>query len=263
MSEDQAPHRSAMARAIALLFLALAFAGFAALGAWQVQRLHWKHALIARVESRVHAEAAAPPARAAWPAVTAESDEYRRVFVNGRYLRDQDTRVQALTELGAGWWLLSPLRTDGGDIIFVNRGFVPVDGHVQPPPQGQVSITGLLRITEPNGGFLRSNAPDEDRWHSRDVVAIAHTRGLPADRVAPYFIDAELDSTQDASGWPRAGMTVIAFRDHHLQYALTWFAMALLTAGAGTWLFVSGRRLRQHQAGSTGTFRNADHAAGR
>ena len=213
--------RRPILRVVFGLALVLAFAGFTALGVWQVQRLGWKHALIARVDARVHAEPTAPPARANWPAIDADSSEYLRLRVSGRFLDVPDTRTQAVTGLGAGWWLLSPLRTDGGDIIFVNRGFVPVDGHVQPPPQGQVSITGLLRITEPNGGFLRSNVPDEDRWHSRDVVAIARTRGLPADRVAPYFIDAERDSTQDASGWPRAGMTVIAFRDHHLQYALT------------------------------------------
>ena len=213
--------RRPILRVVFGLALVLAFAGFTALGVWQVQRLGWKHALIARVDARVHAEPTAPPARANWPAIDADSSEYLRLRVSGRFLDVPDTRTQAVTGLGAGWWLLSPLRTDGGDIIFVNRGFVPVDGHAQPPPQGQVSITGLLRITEPNGGFLRSNVPDEDRWHSRDIVAIARTRGLPADRVAPYFIDAERDSTQDASGWPRAGMTVIAFRDHHLQYALT------------------------------------------
>ena len=227
---------------VALLFLALAFAGFTALGIWQVQRLHWKHALVARVESRIHAPAVQAPTRDRWPAVTAESGEYRRVFVRGRYLQDRDTRVQALTGLGAGWWLLSPLRTDAGDIVLVNRGFVPDDAAASPPPSGELRVEGLLRASEPEGRVLRRNDPAHERWYSRDVAAIAATRGLAG--AAPYFIDA--DALPGFAGWPRGGMTVVAFRDAHLQYALTWFALALLTAFFA-WRLLSGERhLRHH-----------------
>ena len=238
---DSAAPRGAMARAVALLALALAFAGFCGLGIWQVQRLHWKHALVARVDGRIHAAAVAPPARDRWAAVTAESDEYRRVSVRGRYLQGHDTRVQALTELGAGWWLLSPLRMDGGDVVLVNRGFVPDDAIGSPPPAGEVRVAGLLRIDEPGGRVLRRNDPGHDRWYSRDVAAIAARRGLGM--VAPYFIDA--DAGADRQAWPRGGMTVVHFRDHHLQYALTWFGLALLAAFA-MWKVSGERRLRHH-----------------
>ena len=77
-------------RLVALALLALAFAGFCALGVWQVQRLHWKHALIARVEGRLHAVAVSAPNHDRWPAITAEGDEYRRVFVSGRYLQGRE-----------------------------------------------------------------------------------------------------------------------------------------------------------------------------
>ena len=177
-ARDDATPRSATVRAVALLFVALAFAGFVALGLWQVQRLHWKHALIARVDSRIHAAAVPAPARPHWPAVTAESDEYRRVFVQGRFLHGRDTRVQALTELGAGFWILTPLRTDAGDIVLVNRGFMPVDGATSPPAADAVRIEGLLRITEPDGRVLRRNDPASERWYSRDVAAITRSRAL-------------------------------------------------------------------------------------
>ena len=235
---------------IALLFLALAFAGFCALGVWQVQRLHWKHELIARVDSRIHARPVPAPARSEWPDITADSAEYRRVAVLGRYLADHDTRVQALTELGAGWWLLSPLRTGVGDIVLVNRGFVPDDGIASSPPAGAVRVEGLLRISEPNGRVLRRNDAASDRWFSRDVAAIAAKRGLRDD--APYFIDADADANMPRDAWPRGGMTVVSFRDHHLQYALTWFGLALLTLFAAWTLVSAERRLRHHA-------RDADH----
>jgi surfeit locus 1 family protein len=249
-----APRRPLL-RALFAAAIAVAFAGFASLGVWQLQRLEWKRDLVARVEARIHAEPVAAPARDAWDAVDAERSEYLRVRLEGRFLEVPATRTQAVTALGGGWWLLSPLRLDGGDIVLVNRGFVPAGAAADDPPAGRVAVTGLLRLAEPGGGFLRRNAPAEDRWHSRDVAAIAAARGLPEGRVAPYFVDAERDPA--VGGWPRGGMTVVRFRDHHLQYALTWFAMALLSAAAGAWLFVSERRLRHHRGRpSPGT----DHA---
>ena len=98
-------------------------------------------------------------------------------------------------------------------------------------------MTGLLRVTEPNGGFLRANDPASNRWSSRDVEAIARARGL-AD-VAPYFIDA--DAASDPGAWPRGGLTVIRFPNSHLVYALTWFGMALLSL-AGMGLVLRERR---------------------
>lgn len=235
-----------MRTTVFLVALALAFCGFTALGAWQVQRLHWKHELVARVDARIHAEPVAPPPRNDWPKASAIRDEYRRVVVAGEYLRDNDTRVQAVTERGPGWWLLTPLREDDGDTILVNRGFAPDDWKTDvAPPAGHVRVVGLLRMSEPRGAFLRSNDAAHDRWYSRDVTAIARARNLGD--VAPWFIDAERDAA--APEWPAGGMTVVRFRDQHLQYALTWFALAALTVFAGWRVFYTSRdagRPRHH-----------------
>ena len=102
---------------------------------------------------------------------------------------------------------------------------------------GEQTVTGLLRVTEPRGGFLRANDPASNRWRSRDVEAIARAHGL-AD-VAPYFIDA--DAASDPGAWPRGGLTVIRFPNSHLVYALTWFGMALLSL-AGMGLVLRERR---------------------
>ncbi|HEV7270239.1 SURF1 family protein [Pseudoxanthomonas sp.] len=222
--------------------LAVAFCGFIALGVWQLQRMAWKHDLIARVDARIHAAAVPAPSRARWASVSDANDSYRRVSVSGRFLPDSETRTQAVTELGGGFWLLQPLQTDDGDYVLVNRGFVPIGGAVSPAPDGRVVVEGLLRMSEPEGGFLRRNVPAQDRWYSRDVVAIARKHRLPAEGVAPFFIDADRDPA--VREWPRGGMTVVTFRDSHLSYALTWFGMALLTLVGGGLLVASERRLR-------------------
>jgi surfeit locus 1 family protein len=221
-----------VAGSVAVLFFGL----FLALGTWQVQRRAWKLDLIARVEQRVHAPATPAPGPSQWPNVTAAMDEYRHVTATGTFLDASQTLVQAVTDLGPGYWVLTPLRAVDGSIVLVNRGFIPADdrNHVQPasvplagtragaapanpalpnarssgaPASGESvsppsTITGLLRMTEPGGGFLRHNNPGGNQWYSRDVQAIAAAHGLT--HVAPYFIDAAgpprdaEDSTRDA-----------------------------------------------------------------
>lgn len=226
--------------------LLVSFAGFTALGIWQLQRLGWKHALMARVEARLQAPPVAAPRRERWADVSVQSDEYRRVRLSGHWLPDLATRTLAVTELGGGSWELLPLKTDDGDYVLVNRGFVPAGQASDVPPTGRVQVQGLLRISEPSGGFLRRNHPATGRWYSRDVAAIAREQGLPAARVAPYFVDADVGQAAANSDWPRGDMTVVKFRDHHLSYALTWFGLALLTLMAGGYLLASERRLRHH-----------------
>ncbi|MGY4303231.1 surfeit locus 1 family protein [Bradyrhizobium sp. USDA 4369] len=204
-----------------------------ALGVWQVERRAWKLDLIARVEQRVHADAVPAPGPAMWPAINRAGDEYRRVTVSGRFLHDRETLVQALTVEGPGYWVVTPLQTADG-VVLVNRGFVPADrrdatSRAAGNPDGPAAVTGLLRISEPGGGFLRHNDPAANRWYSRDVAAIATTRGLS--NVAPFFVDA--DATPNPGGYPVGGLTVIAFPNNHLVYALTWFTLALMLAGAG------------------------------
>ena len=242
------PKRARPVWALALFgLLALAgVAGLTALGIWQLERRVWKLDLIERVDARIHASPVPAPGPEAWPSVSAASDEYRRVAVTGHLLNDRETLVQAVTDLGGGFWVMTPLVTDRGFTVLVNRGFVPPEkrdpaSRAEGQPQGEVSVTGLLRLTEPKGGFLRSNDPAAGRWYSRDVAAIAASKGL--ERVAPYFIDA--DGTRNSGGWPVGGLTVVSFPNSHLSYALTWFALDLMLIGAVLYVVRSEMRRRR------------------
>lgn len=241
---DRQPSRSTpLRRGVLLLVLAALFAGLLALGDWQLARRAWKLELIERVERHLLAAAVPAPGPAQWSTV-GRDDEYRRVTVTGRFAHDRETCTQAVTVRGPGCWVLTPLRTDAGDWILVNRGFVDPahrDPATRGPGQveGPTTLVGLLRLSEPGGGFLRANDPAIGRWTSRDVVAIARARGLTADRVAPYFIDASATET----GGPIGGMTVVQFRNSHLVYALTWYALALLAALGAIRIWRRDRRI--------------------
>lgn len=217
-----------MKRLILIALALFATLGFVALGVWQVERRTWKLDLIAKVEARTHA--------APVPIADARGEEYRRVTLTGSFLNDRPTWVQALTECGAGFWLLTPMRTGQGTVL-VNRGFVP-DRAPRRGPDGPATVTGLLRLSEPGGGFLRANDPAAGRWYSRDVAAIARARNLGP--VAPFFVDA--DATPNPGGYPLGGLTVVQFNNNHLVYALTWFGLAGLSAFAAFLLLRSRAR---------------------
>ncbi len=228
-----------MAAAVGLFL----FIGFISLGVWQLQRLTWKLDLIARVERRVQVAPVDSPGPAFWPGITRAADEYRHIQLNGRFVRGKDSFVQAVTVKGPGFWLLTPLRSDAGFVVLVNRGFVP-QGWAPSPPDAlgrespRVRITGLLRMSEPKGAFLRANHPRDDHWYSRDVGEIAQAKGLVS--TAPYFIDA--DATPLRKGWPLGGLTVIHFRNSHVIYAFTWFSLAAMVALWGVRALVEDRR---------------------
>jgi len=264
-----AGRRSALSKAILTVVGIALFFGFVTLGTWQVQRRAWKLDLMERVETRLHQ----PPISVSQLAGTgpsgdiAEQHAYQPVFAQGRWLADKTVFTQALTELGAGFWTITPLALNDGRIVLVNRGFVPEGQRaavVQPAGgadnlPGEVRVEGLLRASEPDGGFLRRNDAASGKWYSRDVVAIGHAMGL-AD-VQPWFIDQGIpanahvnaDTPLPASAmqgpWPRPGMTVVKFHNSHAVYIFTWYSLALMVLLAA-WLVV--RHERRKAAGSLG-----------
>ena len=156
--------------------------------------------------------------------------------------------------------MLTPLQTSEGTQVLVNLGFVPQDQRARwqggagadESASTPATVVGLLRMSEPGGGFLRSNDPAQQRWHSRDVAAIA--QALQLARPAPFFVDAGLPSLKGPASadlppaqsgpWPREGLTVVRFSNSHLVYALTWFGLALMVVGAAVVVARYESRLR-------------------
>jgi surfeit locus 1 family protein len=219
----------------------VALAGLAvliSLGIWQLHRLAWKEALIARIEARTKAPPAPLPPESAWAALKPDDYEYRHVTLSGRF----DPR-EALVFRGSGpeagegpgYLLLAPLILPDGSAVIVNRGFVPgspQDAASHAPPQGEVTVTGLMREPEPRNLFTPADQPDKDQWFTRDPGAIARHFGLS--RAAPFSVDS--DYSGDPKALPRGGTTVIAFPNNHLGYALTWFGLAAALVGVfGAW----------------------------
>lgn len=231
------------------VLLPLALAGVAAvaflwLGVWQLHRLQWKTALIARVEARIAEAPVALPEPARWPALRAEADEYRRLGFSGQW-ESGLMWVHAGSRAGWGYWVMRALRV--GDAqgarnaahplhVWVNLGFVPEGERAKVEPALQdaalhpVAGVGLLRWSE-HAPLLRHNNPGAGLWYSRDVAAMTGAAGLDAGTTAPWYIDAQ--SMDPPAAGVEAGLTVVRFNNHHAMYALTWFALAVLSGVAG------------------------------
>ncbi|WP_088343038.1 MULTISPECIES: SURF1 family protein [Rhodomicrobium] len=200
-----------------------------ALGKWQLDRREWKLGILSRIDARVHDEPISlTTAKQHW-AKDRDIDYYRVVLV-GRFLHDYERHLYTVLDGQAGWQILTPLQTGNGEIVLVDRGFVP-EWLKEPKDRkrGQieetVELVGLARGSETPGWFTPDNAPAANRWFWRDIPAMIAT--LPPDLAAkaqPFVVEAE--AAPVPGNWPRGGVTRLEIPNRHLEYALTWFGLA-------------------------------------
>lgn len=212
------------------------------LGFWQIERLHEKEALIASVEAGMSA-----PAQAL-AAVLPEGagGEWRHVIVRGRFLHEREQYLFGRGPGGAvGVRVVTPLATEDGKFVLVDRGFVPevlrdpgkrASGQIE----GEVTLTGVLRTSQSAGLFTPPPDTKTKLWFVKDVPGIAKAMGVELS--APVIVEA--DKTPNPGGWPLGGQTRVEFPNDHLQYAITWFGLALALAGVYLAYHVSKGRLR-------------------
>ncbi|HXP74302.1 MAG TPA: SURF1 family protein [Stellaceae bacterium] len=218
-----------------LLTLTLwALAGFAVLiglGTWQIERLHWKDALIAERAAAV----SAPPAELPRTPDAARPLDFRRVQVKGVFLHDHEIPVHAIERRSgaAGYLVLTPLRLEDGAVVLVERGWVPDDKReaatrAEGNPLGEVAVEGLLRwaLAEKPGWFVPANDPGRGEWFWIDLPALARAAGVP--EALPFYVEA--GPAPNPGGLPVGGQANTDLPNDHLQYAITWYALAAALA---------------------------------
>lgn len=229
MTRDQ---RDATGRVLAVV---IAVGLLIALGTWQLQRRTWKEALL----SHIHSQMTAPPTLLPLAITDPLAWDYRPVLVAGRFRHDLEMPILARTFQGhAGADIITPLQRPDGSIVLINRGWVPEDrrdlttrrsGAVD----GLVLIAGIARVPPGQGLFQPDSRPERNEWYWLDRAGMARHAGFAA--VAPVFVEA--DATPNAGGWPIGGRTRIDIPNDHLQYALTWYGLAVtLVVIYGFWL---------------------------
>jgi surfeit locus 1 family protein len=215
-------------------FTALALAMLAVLiglGVWQVKRLHWKEGLIAAIDARTKAEPISLDQAIAL-AKEGQDPTYYRVRVEGRFDNSKELYLfsQSISDGTPGWHVITPFTTSQGELVLVDRGFVP-DNLTDPSMrasgqiEGVTTVTGIVRAPDAQGLFTPNNEPEANRWFWRDlngmVASMFSTATLD---VPPFFLEAE--KSEVPGGWPQGGQTRLELPNNHLQYAITWFGLA-------------------------------------
>jgi surfeit locus 1 family protein len=236
------PHRRKGLLGPALVTLA-AFVVLGALGTWQLERRAWKEALIETLTRRLSAPPIELPLAADWSKLAQEDTEYRRVRFRAEFPAGEEALVYTSGSAfrpdvtGTGYWIMSPARAAGG-VIVVNRGFVPEgrqDVNTRAPGQhrGAVDIVGVLRWPEVPGLFTPAGNPQRNLWFARDPVEIARAKNWGP--VAPFYVEQE--APVPPGGLPQPGALKVQLPNDHLQYAITWYGLALVLLGVfGFWL---------------------------
>jgi surfeit locus 1 family protein len=218
-----------------------AFAGIAiliGLGVWQLDRKVWKENLITTINTRLGRAPQDLPPRASWSRLREDGEEFRRVAFPAEFLDGEEALVYTAGSplrpdvKGPGYWVFAPARLAGGSIVLVNRGFVTVDRkdpatRAEGTPRGIVDVVGVMRWPETRGTFIPADDPKNNVWFLRDSNSIATFKKWGT--AAPFYVDQE--EPAPAGGWPKPGKLEAHLPDNHLQYAITWFGLALALAG--------------------------------
>jgi len=226
---------------------------FAGLGVWQLQRRIEKHVLIAALTERLAAAPRALPPPSQWNTLKPASDEFRRVRFAATYRQLKDAMVYSSGSAvrgdisGPGTWAFLPARLPDGDTVVVNAGFVQntmQDRDVEDRAVTRlltsepVMLTGYIRFPEAAGVLTPKENTAKRLWFTRDHLAMARALGWGegGKPVAPFYID--LEQPAPASGVPKPGPLELHLKDDHMQYAITWFGLAIAVVMAfGVWLW--------------------------
>ena len=205
-----------------------------ALGTWQVQRLAWKEDILANIDARL---AQAPTAIDL--TMTEDADEYRRVTVSGTPTGEELHVLVSGTAAGTGYRVVSKFVTDAGDAILIDQGLLALDNKDAPVLTEPKDVTGTILWPDDKN----SSTPDPDLakniWFARNVPDMAAHLDT-----APIMVVVTQATPPDPRITPLP-ITSANIKNDHLEYAITWFLLAIVWAIMSLYLIF---RTRQEDA---------------
>lgn len=203
------------------------------LGIWQLERREWKRDILNRMAAN---QAAAPISLDELLKGDPLRHEYGRVTVAGTFEHGKEFHLAARSlKNKVGLQVVTPLKVDDGRVVLFDRGWIPSEKkepskRAEGQVAGRVELTGIVRRSQIKGRFVPDNAPDKNVWFQVDVPLMRQLAGAPPDaRLDRFFLDA--DAAPNPGGAPVGGQTRLDIPNDHMQYALTWFLLALALAG--------------------------------
>ena len=229
-----------------------ALAVLLSLGTWQLERKAWKEGLIATLQARLSATPQPLPAASSWLSLARADHEFTRVRLNATFLPGDTQREARVYTSGSalrddikspGYFVFAPARLPDGTTVVINRGYVanPHPTAATPPmplPPGPIDVIGVMRWPERPDIFNAAYNATDDLWFVRNSVSMATRSGWG--EVAPFYIDMELPVP--SGGVPLPASLRPNLPNQHLQYAVTWYGLALVLVGVFAAFVLGSRR---------------------
>jgi len=194
------------------------------LGGWQIKRLLWKNELISRIEQGI-----ANPAVDIAKVKSSADPIYTKVSVQGKADFSKEMHFGQYYDNQWGYKIITPVTTNDGTNIFVNLGWVPeaykaYEKHKQAFPTS-VNITGIVLQANRKAMFAPDNNPEKNFWFWYDLSAMESYSGIKSE---PFIVEV-INAT-----WPEKFVKTPSGKpellNDHLQYAITWFLLAIAVA---------------------------------
>ena len=214
-----------------LIFGIVGVAILVALGTWQLRRLEWKTAILAEIDARLAAAPVEVP-----PEPTREADQYLRVRAAGTLEPGELHVYTSVESRGVGYRVIAPMTLADGRRVLLDRGFVPIGEKDAARATGPIAVTGSLAWPQETDSFTSPPDRAKNIWFARDVPLMA----AALDTLPVMIVVAE----SDAPDAPMPLPVTVNIPNDHLQYAITWFLLAVVwTLMTGYLLYRIKRRI--------------------
>ena len=195
------------------------------LGSWQVQRLSWKSDLISNYNNNFQQA----PITVKELFKDRKNNKYRRTVIYGEYDHANEIQIIGKTYEGnAGFHIITPFILENNEIIYINRGWVPKKYSDKKTRkfsllEDKVRVVGLVRLPQKKGYFVPENEPENGFWFT--IIPEELNRHLNIIGEKEFYID-ELNVDEKLK-LPMPANGKVQVPNNHLQYAITWYSLAL------------------------------------
>ena len=199
----------------------IGFAGTACLlylGKWQIDRLYWKLDVLKKIDQKI---AAAPVPLPAEPSESVH--KYLSVEISGQFLQESIRVLASKKRYGAGYRIIHVFRTNGRRLL-VDLGFVGLETDYDVDLINDISLVGNLHWPDEVDNFTPEPDLENNIWFARNVERVAS-----ALQTEPILIILKDSTLKDQNIKPMPIDTTHIPNDH-LQYAITWFSLAIIWA---------------------------------
>ena len=204
---------------LSLIYSSMALLILVSLGTWQLERLRWKTDILSSMKESL----SLPPLKITSQVIdNIDQYSFRRIQLTGNYLyKDNITIYSKVFNKKVGKHLIVPLETKYG-IILVNRGFIPSDFNIENNiKSGEISINGIVKFQQKINYFTPNNNVIKNEWYYININEVSNFLSLP---LLNFYIVEENNIEEK---YPVGSQYNINIPNDHLQYAITWFSLAL------------------------------------